>query len=328
MNKVVKLSIIIPVYNRESTLKRCLDSVLKQDIKEKEIILINDGSTDGSLKICEEYKEKYSCIKIITIKNSGPAAARNKGILEAKGEYIAFVDSDDTIEEKAYSTIFDNYNIEDIDIIITSYYRVTKENKSTETSKILESGVCIDNNNIIIESYYNGLDKVIPSLWNKLYRNDFIKKYSLLINERYIRAEDYWFNFEAFRKSDKMLYIDIPYYNYYDNSDSVMHEIRDNQFEQSTETHNKLIEYNKEFRFSIDYNKFYKSYLYETATIIRRYVSDKNYKKVKNIMKNNTYKNALRYSKLLPLHIRLLNKITEKNMYSLAIALYKVWSKF
>ena len=97
-----KLSVIIPVYNTEKYIKRCLDSVLKAKIEETEIMIINDGSKDNSLKIIKEYANKYEFIRYVDKKNEGLAATKNLGIMEAKGKYISFIDSDDTINENFY----------------------------------------------------------------------------------------------------------------------------------------------------------------------------------------------------------------------------------
>ena len=94
----VKVSVIIPLYNVENYLKQCLDSVVNQTLKEIEIICINDGSTDNSKQILEDYARKDDRIKIINRKNSGQGVARNVGIKYAKGEYIGFVDSDDWVD--------------------------------------------------------------------------------------------------------------------------------------------------------------------------------------------------------------------------------------
>ena len=96
---MAKVSIIIPVYNVESYLRRCLDSVVNQTLKDIEIILVNDGSTDGSLAICEEYAKNDDRIKIITRKNGGLSAARNTGLDNATSEYIGFIDSDDWVDK-------------------------------------------------------------------------------------------------------------------------------------------------------------------------------------------------------------------------------------
>ena len=99
--KKIKISVIVPVYNAEKYLSDCIDSILNQTLKEIELILINDGSTDNSLQICREKASKDSRVKIINKKNEGQGYARNIGIDRAKGEFITFVDSDDYIDKEA-----------------------------------------------------------------------------------------------------------------------------------------------------------------------------------------------------------------------------------
>ena len=97
-----KVSIIVPIYNSEKYMNKCIESILNQTLTEIEIILVNDGSTDNSGKIIDNYAKKDNRIKVIHQQNSGPSVARNKGISTAKGKYIGFVDSDDYIESTMY----------------------------------------------------------------------------------------------------------------------------------------------------------------------------------------------------------------------------------
>lgn len=111
--QAAKISVVIPVYNVEQYLEECVDSVLKQTYRDYEIILVDDGATDGSGHICDQYAEKYSCVKVIHQKNGGLSAARNAGFEEASGEYIYFLDSDDYIEDVTLEhlvTIAENEN--------------------------------------------------------------------------------------------------------------------------------------------------------------------------------------------------------------------------
>lgn len=117
---IKKVSIIIPIYNAEKHLKRCLDSLVNQTLKEIEIICVNDGSTDSSLDILNEYKEKDSRIVVISQKNGGESTARNSGYQIAKGEYIAFVDADDYVDLATYKECYDMAKPKDVDIL--SFY--------------------------------------------------------------------------------------------------------------------------------------------------------------------------------------------------------------
>ena len=106
-----KISIIIPVYNVEKYLRRCLNSIINQTYKDIEIILVDDGSTDNSGKICDEYKEKDNRIVVIHKENGGLSDARNAGIDIAKGKYIGFIDSDDFADIRMYEIIYNNFQM-------------------------------------------------------------------------------------------------------------------------------------------------------------------------------------------------------------------------
>lgn len=126
---MIKVSIIIPVYNSESFLSRCLDSAVRQTLDDCEIICVNDGSTDNSLKILNNYKNKYDNIVIIDLKrNGGVANARNKGINAAKGEYVGFIDSDDYVDDGYFKNLYD-YSIGNDYDLIRGIRVIDEENK-------------------------------------------------------------------------------------------------------------------------------------------------------------------------------------------------------
>lgn len=332
----IDVSVIVPVYNSEKYIKRCIDSILNQESISLEIIIIDDGSEDGSLNICKEYEQKYKNISIIASSNNGPAAARNKGIVAARGKYLTFVDSDDYISKGMYNKMFSLTRSSSVDVVICGFMKTsTDENYTSYLSKLLLPNKIYKDKeitNVILKSYYNGIDIVIPSLCNKLYKTKILKDNKLLIDENYVRAEDYWFNFEVFKLAKSVVYIDEPYYNYWNNENSVMHTYRENQFEQSTKTHERLLEYNRTFNFNIDKNKFYKSYLYETAIIIKNiygmHLSKKEKCiKLKCIVENSTYQDAINYTAFLPKHIKLLSKIAKFKSIMLFDIFYGIWSK-
>lgn len=131
-----KVSIIIPVYNASRYLRECLDSILLGDLKEIEVIAVDDGSTDDSLNILNQYREEHGIIVLSQI-NSGPAKARNAGLNVATGEYIGFVDADDWVEPTMFSEMYLNAKQENADIIFCNVLR----NQDVRMKKYLESGV-------------------------------------------------------------------------------------------------------------------------------------------------------------------------------------------
>ena len=173
-----KISIIIPIYNTEEYLRECLNSVINQTLKEIEIILIDDGSTDNSGKICEEYASKDKRIKVIHQKNQGAAISRNKGIDLAQGKYLYFLDSDDYIESDTLEKMLNKIEQEDADICICRNYEIDGNIKILSNSLVIEllpQKSCF-NMNDIPKSIFNFCH---PTVWHKLYKKNFINKYEI-----------------------------------------------------------------------------------------------------------------------------------------------------
>lgn len=175
MNILPILSIIVPVYNTEKYLTKCLDSIINQTIKKIEIICVNDGSTDGSLDILEKYQKIDKRIRIINKINGGLSSARNMGIEYATGEYIAFVDSDDSIELNTYETSLLHFNSPEVDLVYFS------------TRLVIEGNVNRVQDEQYFEHKYSGLvnlshdvmTKMDVCAWNKIYKLSIIKKYKI-----------------------------------------------------------------------------------------------------------------------------------------------------
>ena len=201
MNDLV--SIIVPVYNSEKDIKRCINSIIIQDYKNLEVLLINDGSTDNSLKIIREYEKKYTFIKVINQKNIGFANTRNKGITLAKGKYIMFIDNDDYIEKNYVSEYVKEITKEDYDIVIGGYRRITETKRILKEVKLLDKPF----------SKY-----LVIAPWGKLYRKDFIVNNNLELLD-YRLGEDIYFNINAYLSTNKIKIIDyIGYYWFYNTS--------------------------------------------------------------------------------------------------------------
>lgn len=161
------ISIVIPVYNVEKYIRKCLDTVISQTYSNLEIIIVNDGSPDNSKKICEEYKNKDARIKIINQENGGLSSARNTGIDVATGEYIAFIDSDDFLDENFIKKMYDEVSVNDSDIICCDFYYIDEDNRkwirTNKENKCYSNMEAIDD--IIIGKQYTEI-----MTWNKLYR--------------------------------------------------------------------------------------------------------------------------------------------------------------
>ena len=135
------ISIIIPVFNMEDKLNKCIQSVINQTYDNLEIILVNDGSKDNSLKICENYKNIDNRIKLISINNNGVSNARNIGIKNATGKYIGFVDSDDYIDNDMFETLYNNIKDNNADLSIIGYQIETIDNKVIKNTNLDHSTI-------------------------------------------------------------------------------------------------------------------------------------------------------------------------------------------
>ena len=187
------ISVIVPVYNIEKYLPRCIDSILNQTYKNWEAIFINDGSTDNSLKILEEYKRKNERIKIIDKKNAGSGAARNDGIESSKGKYIAFLDSDDWYEEDFLEKLYNNLIENNSDVSMCNpkmaYDNIEKNSKiNTYFFKSIE-----------LEKTPREILGILamPVVWNKLYKKEIIVKNGIKF-PNYSFCEDVEFLYKIF----------------------------------------------------------------------------------------------------------------------------------
>lgn len=204
------LSIIVPVYNTESRLANCLDSLIHQTIKDIEIIVIDDHSTDGSLNIIQEYEKKDSRIQTIALKkNSGQAVARNAGLAMAAGEYIGFVDADDFVEADFYEKLLVAAGKSDADIVMGGYIR--KEGTNRTHKKSNADGV-VRQLSGKIHRLFNG------ACWDKIFKTSLVSKHKLQFPVG-LYYQDNVFLIHAIYYSDKMAFVSDVFYNYCYNPD-------------------------------------------------------------------------------------------------------------
>lgn len=203
------ISIIIPVYNVDEYLDKCLKSVINQTYKNIEIILINDGSTDNSLNICKLYEKRYRNILLIDKKNEGVSIARNVGINMAKGEYITFVDSDDWIEKDYTEVLYRELKKDDFDLIISNGI-VFNDLKIVESNKINEN-IQFTSEEAIKELLLE--KRISSSCWGNIYKKNIINKIKFDSNMRI--AEDMKFMVEVIERCTKIKVIKDEKYHYY-----------------------------------------------------------------------------------------------------------------
>ncbi len=207
----IKVSIIIPIYNVENYLEECLNSVLNQTLKELEILCVNDGSTDGSLAILENFALKDSRIKVINKENGGYASAINLGLANAKGEFIQIVESDDYCDFSMSETLYNKIKNTNADMVISDFYFL-KKGKVKYCSYLKQQDVSIVDFNIEKLPYIIS-KQAYP--WKSLYRKTFLLKNNILMLEDGLGAyEDQPWNAMILSKAKKILYVNQPLYFY------------------------------------------------------------------------------------------------------------------
>lgn len=186
-----KVTIIIPVYNSETTIRRCLDSVCGQAYKNLEIILINNNSTDNSRKICMEYADADPRIILLDETKQGPGAARNRGIKNGTGEILCFVDSDDSMCPNAVEEIVLHFT-EESDLVWFDFERHEIDPKLGKASFLYEN-FNLTENEVLEQITTNDLDSVLAVLWNKAFCYEKVRKYSIRFPEHRKQGEDFAF---------------------------------------------------------------------------------------------------------------------------------------
>ena len=267
---MIKISIIVPVYNVEKYLSKCLDSLVNQNYKNYEIIIVNDGSTDNSEIIIEDYAKKYpKLIKHYTKKNGGLSSARNYAIKESKGEYLLFVDSDDSIEDNTLN-ILDNNIDNNTDILVFNMNVIRNKIKIP----VHQFNVKVTN---LIKRYIVGN----PSACNKL-----IKKELLTNNKLYFKEGIYYEDLNLLptlvNYTNKIKFINNPLYNYYVRHNSITNKTKYNKkmddiFLIVEELYNEL-----DNKYSNEIEYLFIEHLLRNTSL--RYIEYEKYDKIENVI--------------------------------------------
>lgn len=222
-NNEILVSVIIPIYNAAKTLRRCIDNLLEISMDNIEIILVNDGSTDESLMICNDYKEVDNRIRVISKENEGVSATRNRGILEAKGKYIAFIDSDDYIFSKIYDDIIKRMK-NDIDVVFFGYEK--EENGSITYTTLNLKSEEISSEQILDRLLDSQFINDFGYVWNKIYRKNIIEKVQIYFETNISEREDLLFNIDVFKNVNKIQFIPNNPYVYSQNDGSLVRKVK------------------------------------------------------------------------------------------------------
>lgn len=206
------VSIIVPIYNAEQYLRRCVDSILNQEYTDFELLLVNDGSTDASGDICEEYGDRDPRVIVIQKENTGVSDSRNRALDRAQGKYLQFLDSDDWITPDATRLFVRAAEEYGCDMVISDFYRVVGERLSPK-GDIEEEGV-LTREEFAAHMMENPADFYYGVLWNKLYRRDIVEEHNLRMDTDISWCEDFMFNLEYIRYAKVFYALHAPIYYY------------------------------------------------------------------------------------------------------------------
>lgn len=224
------VSLLVAVYNTEAFLPNCLQSLINQTLNNIEIIIVNDGSTDGSQKMINHFAKKDGRIKTIIQENQGLGAVRNKGIEAASGEYLAFIDSDDWIEADYCQSMYEKAKAEDADLVICDYAVEIQDTGKTVYPDIAKNYAGKPKDAFITDLLKG---RVSGFSWNKLYRRSMIEQHQLVfpLREELENIEDQYFSFRCLLFADFAVFLPKPLYHYRVHLSSIVQKYQTGLFE-------------------------------------------------------------------------------------------------
>ena len=214
---MIKISVVIPVYNVENHLAECLDSILNQSLSDIEVICINDGSEDNSLTILDQYAQNDSRLKILSQDNQGVSAARNAGLEVAQGKYVSFVDGDDTIDKDFLLNLYNTIEIHGVDVVFSKLFE--KENFNQFLNILGREEI----RNTLLRFFIK--DAQFYSVCNKLFSNSIIQRNGLRFPYGVKLGEDGHFNIQFLICSEKVFFFDYCGYHYREVDESATRNI-------------------------------------------------------------------------------------------------------
>ena len=271
-------SIIIPVYQNKDTLSRCVDSVLCQNEQNYEIILVDDGSTDESREICDEYvNQSPRSISVIHKQNQGPLLARIEGIRKARGEYLLFLDADDAYVDGILRKLNNSIKKQRADIVIFNYYRCDKNGKSELNKPLYINGQVFEKagKQRLYEELIAGFQ--LNALWQKCVRREVVGELrDFLQYGKMIIGEDKLLSMEMLDRAEKIVYLADGLYNYSISSKSISHRLSLKHYKDMAIVYHRTLEYMEHWKMDnykelccMRKTEFGLSCLYSTASEVR-----------------------------------------------------------
>lgn len=319
-----KVSIIVPVYGVEKYIDKCLDSLVKQSLKEIEVIVVNDGTKDNSQKIIDKYVKKYpDKIKSYIKENGGQGSARNYGLKKASGEYIGYVDSDDFVEKDMYKKLYNKAKENNYDIVVCGNYNVSEDYQNKNIDAF------INNYNTDLENIFFGK----MAVWNKIYKRDILIKNKLEFKEK-VWYEDLAFTLKAIMNSNTFAFIDEPLYDYLIREGSTMNNSNVQRNLEILDAFNDILSYIKhnkkeEYFDKVEFLAIDHIYISAIVRILKANADNKIKKETVNELicymnKNfHNYKNN-KYINTLSRNRKIIYKLINLKMYNLVNLIFKI----
>lgn len=209
---MAKISVVVPVYNVEKYLKECIDSIINQTLEDIEIICVNDGSTDSSLEILNDYAKKDSRIIVINKSNSGYGHTMNMGLNAATGEYVGIIESDDFADKNMFEDLYKLAKEYDADIVKGDWYNYWSKNKFARKNNRISSAKALKLTN---SKQDKSLLRINPSVWSAIYKKEFLNKYNIRFLETPGASyQDLAFSFKIFALAERVILTDKAYLYY------------------------------------------------------------------------------------------------------------------
>lgn len=253
----IVVSVIVPVYNVEKYLARCVESLINQTMKKIQIILVNDGSSDSSGELCRQFAEKDSRIQVINKKNEGQGLARNSGLLCVLGKYVTFVDADDYIDTDTFEVLCNTMENSGADLCCYSYVKHDTEGGIVYEAKVEEK---LYENNAVITSFlphYFGDDPLIDDLRGvsacmSMFRTEIIKKHEIRFqSERKVFSEDTLFCLDYCKYINRAVTVSCPFYHYCLKADSFTKGYQEKRLELTIDFCNTLSQYARDYKIEL-----------------------------------------------------------------------------
>lgn len=330
--KPMLLSIIIPVYNAEDTIRELLDSILQSKNQDIEIILVDDGSTDNSLTICKRYAQEDRRITVLHKANGGVSSARNYGLNVAKGDYIFFCDSDDVIIDKVLCEAINNLNY-DVDIYFFDYlYVFTSDNRISKSAFKLKQNELLDKKSIISNIISplvlkNGTD--MAALWNKFFKREIIEKYQIRFEEEVYKGEDWRFILDFLAEATTAYYVPEVLYEYRLDGTQSESKYRIAVGRPALGSVKRKLALNEQFHLGADSDQILKWYCQQIEQVIISIQNDISKEEIHKMLDDPTVKKATKTirktkgKKLIEFEIprkyKLYSLLIEKRMYRLLV---------